>query len=69
MSPQEAFIRLIIAAMQDAAENGAMTQFQSQINPSGRPGGEKVVRIIVVPEQLPRTWPASAPLGADIGQG
>lgn len=62
-NPQEAFLDLLIAAMKDAAA-GQPTQLQSTIvAPDGK--GTKLVRIIVVPEEMRWKWPKDQPLGTD----
>jgi hypothetical protein len=63
----EAFMDLLIAAMRDAALNKKLTQLQTQLDPDGS-GRLRVVRIVVIPEEMDRTWPSSAPLGS-AGQG
>lgn len=62
MNPQEAFLNLLVAAMNDAAVSGSLTQLQTQLTPPGRNKSE-VVRIIVIPERLAVTFPTYAPLG------
>jgi len=57
----EAFITLILAAMHDAILERRLTQFQATIDPDGK--GAKVVRIIVIPEEMDFTWPKYAPAG------
>jgi hypothetical protein len=44
------FEALLIAAMLDAAVSGECTQLQTTITPPGK--GAKLVRIIVVPEEM-----------------
>lgn len=44
------FLTLLIAAMTDAGETGHCTQLQSQIMVPGK--GIKIVRLIVVPEEM-----------------
>jgi hypothetical protein len=65
-NPQEAFLELLIAAMQDAAVNKKLTQLQTQLDPTetGR-GPLKRIRIIVVPDELDFSWPSHAPLGSN----
>ena len=66
MNPQEAFLGLLLAAMKDAAVNRKLTQLQTQLDPTeGRvPGAKlKVVRIIVIPDELDHKWPTYQPLG------
>jgi hypothetical protein len=48
---QEAFLDLLIAAMMDAAENGALTQLKTVLDPK-QDGKFKTIRIIVVPEAM-----------------
>ncbi len=63
MNPGEAFIEILLAAMMDAAVEGKLTQLQTTIAPDGK--NVKLVRIIVVPDELDKTWPKSQPLGSD----
>ena len=58
----DAFLDLLIAAMNDAAINGKLTQLQTQLKPEGSAKLE-VVRIVVIPEKMDFTWPKYAPLG------
>lgn len=58
----DAFTTLLLAAMDDAAINGDITQLQTQFVPKGKTELE-VIRIIVVPEKMGQTWPSLAPLG------
>jgi hypothetical protein len=44
------FESLLIAAMLDAATSGEITQLQTTITPPGK--GARLVRIIVVPEEM-----------------
>jgi hypothetical protein len=61
VNPQEAFLDLLIAAMKDAALERKLSQLQTQINADGK--GLKVVRIVVIPEEMDHRWPSQAPLG------
>ena len=63
MNPQEAFLNMLIAAMQDAAIEKKCSQLQCTITPE-ETGKATVVRVIVVPNELDRYWPESKPLGA-----
>ena len=65
MNPQTAFIDLLIAAMKDAALERKLTQLQTQFDPTetGK-GPKKVVRIVVIPDELDHKWPSYAPLGS-----
>lgn len=62
-NPQEAFLDMLIAAMKDASLNAKLTQLQTTIDPDGK--GTRIVRIIIVPEKMDRTWPKDQPLGTD----
>ena len=62
MNPQEAFLELLIAAMKDAAIEMKLTQLQTQIDPDGK--GIKLVRIIVVPEEMQWKRPDGKPFGS-----
>lgn len=64
MNPQEAFLELLIAAMNDATKGGKLTQLQTQFKPDGEQK-LRVVRIIVVPEEMDHKWPTHAPLGTE----
>jgi hypothetical protein len=66
VNPQETFIEILIAAMKDAALEGALTQLATQIDPDGK--GLRHVRIIVVPEQMQYALPGKTPFGS-VGQG
>lgn len=50
MSAEGEFTSLLIAAMLDAAVEGKCTQMQTTITPPGK--SPKLVRIVVVPEEL-----------------
>lgn len=63
-SPQEAFLDLLIAAMMDAALERKLTQLQTTITPEGKTKA-KIIRIVVIPEEMDRTWPKDQPLGTD----
>lgn len=66
MNPQEAFLDMLVAAMKDAALNHKLTQLQTQFDPTeGAVKGAKlrVVRIVVIPDELDHKWPGYAPLG------
>jgi len=58
----EAFLELLIAAFNDAALEGKLTQFQTQFLPKGQKK-MAVVRLIIVPEKMSHTWPSVAPAG------
>lgn len=57
----DAFINLLIAAMEDATR-GKLTQLQTQFQPEGTKRLE-VVRIVVIPEKMAHSWPSAAPAG------
>lgn len=63
-TPQEAFLDMLIAAMHDAAIERKLTQLQTTITPGGS-GKAKIVRIIVIPEEMDWQWPKDQPLGTD----
>lgn len=66
MNPQEAFLDLLLAAMKDAALSRKLTQLQTQFDPTEGtvPGAKlKVVRIVVIPDELDHQWPRYAPAG------
>lgn len=58
----DAFGKLLLAAMDDAAIDLKLTQLQTQFVPKGKKE-MVVVRIIVIPEKLQFTWPSVAPAG------
>ena len=58
----DAFLELLLAAFDDAANEGKLTQLQTQFVPKGKKKLE-VVRLIVIPEKMDVTWPTYAPLG------
>jgi len=62
MNPQEAFLDLLIAAMLDAAGERKLTQLQSTIEVKGK---LKLVRIIVIPEEMDFKWAKDQPYGTD----
>ena len=64
MNPQEAFINVVAGLMERAAAKGELNQIQTVITPQST-GKRRVVRIIIVPEDMDRTWPADQPLGTD----
>lgn len=64
MNPQEAFLNLLIAAMTDAAVEHKLTQLKTTISPDGKKA--KLVRIIVIPEEMEFNFPRSQPLGTDV---
>lgn len=64
MNPQEAFGDILLAAMMDAAVEHKLTQLQTTITPRGK-GHAKIIRIIVVPEEMDFSWPKDQPLGTD----
>lgn len=51
MSDAETFLALLLAAMEDAATTGHITQLQTTITPKAV-GRAKLVRLIVVPEEM-----------------
>ena len=61
----DAFLTLLLAAMDDAALTGALTQLQTQFQPKGQKG-LAVVRLVVIPEKLKVTWPTYAPAGTPV---
>jgi hypothetical protein len=50
MTPATEFESLLIAAMMDAAIEGKISQLQTTITPPGQ--GAKLIRLIVVPEEM-----------------
>lgn len=67
-APQEAFLDLLVAAMKDAAVNGELTQLQTQLDPTETGKGPlRVVRIIVIPEEMKFKWSSHAPAGTGRG--
>ncbi len=58
----DAFLDLLLAAFDDAALEGKLTQFQTQFQPKGKKNLE-VIRLIIVPEKMALTWPSVAPAG------
>lgn len=67
MNPQEAFLEILVAAMKDAAIEKKLTQLQTQLDPDGK--GLKVVRIIVIPEEMEHSWRPEKPLGSQSVRG
>ena len=63
MSAQKAFMDLLISAMLDAATEGHNTQLKTSIDPDDGKG-TRFVRIIVIPEEMPHSWPKKAPVGS-----
>jgi hypothetical protein len=61
-NPQEWFMQLLIAAMMDAAIEKKMTQFQTTICPDGKE--PKIVRVIIVPEEMEHKRPDGKPFGS-----
>ena len=61
----DAFLTLLLAAMDDAVLEGKLIQFQTQFIPQGSKKYE-VIRIIVVPEKMKHTWPTYAPAGTPV---
>lgn len=59
-NPQEVFLNLLIAAMTDAAEELKLTQLQTQLDTKR---GMRIVRIIVVPEEMEYRHPDGRPFG------
>jgi hypothetical protein len=64
VTPQIAFFDLLIAAMKDAALEMKLTQFQTTIDPDGK--GMRLVRIVVVPEEMEYRNPDGSPFGSDV---
>lgn len=64
MNPQEAFLDILIAAMKDAATSGKLTQLKTTIAPDGKK--VKIVRLIIIPEEMEHNWPKTQPLGSDV---
>lgn len=64
MNPQGAFLDLLIAAMYDAALERKLTQLQTTITPEGT-SKAKIIRIVVIPEEMDRVWPKDQPFGTD----
>lgn len=58
----EAFLELLLAAMDCAAIEGKLTQLQTQFVPKGRKEKE-MIRIVVIPEKMKHSWPSVAPAG------
>jgi hypothetical protein len=63
MNPQTAFIEILLAAMKDAAVERKLSQLQTSISANG--GKAKIVRIIVIPEEMDHNFPKDQPLGTD----
>lgn len=62
MTPQEAFIEILVAAMLDAVTENKLTQLKTTIqNP--KTGKSELVRMVVMPEKMEHEWPKHAPLG------
>lgn len=66
-NPQTAFMDMLIAALEDAASSGSLTQLSIQLDPTEGKGPLKRVRVIVVPEEMQVRWPSHAPLGTPGG--
>lgn len=66
MNPQEAFLDLLIAAMNDAAIERKLTQLQIALDPtgSGKRENMRTVRIVVVPELMDHDWHIDKPFGS-----
>lgn len=64
MTPQTAFLDLLIAAMNDAAMELKLTQLKAQIDPDGK--GLRYVRIVVIPEKMEFELPDKSPFGSDV---
>ena len=60
MNPQEVFLDFLIAAMKDAAEELKLTQLQTQLDTKR---GMRLIRIIVVPEEMEYRHPDGRPFG------
>ena len=63
MNPQDAFLHILVAAMADAVTQGKLTQIKTTIAPDGKK--VKLVRLIIVPEDMEFNWPKDQPLGTD----
>ena len=61
-TPGDAFIDLLLAAMADAILEKKLTQFQMTMDPDGK--GVRLVRVIVVPEEMEYKAPPGSYLGA-----
>lgn len=61
----DAFLQLLLAAMDDAVNERKLTQLQMQFVPAGQKK-LKVVRIVVIPEEMDQKWPSHAPLGTPV---
>lgn len=62
-TPENAFLDILLAAMQDAVIEQKLTQIKATIAPDGK--NVKVVRIVVMPEAMEHNWPKHQPLGSD----
>lgn len=67
--PAEAFLDLLVAAMQDAIQTGRCCQLQTQLRNDKPPHKMEMVRLIIVPEKMDIKFPQHAPLGTKIGSG
>jgi hypothetical protein len=47
--------------MKDAILEGKLTQIKTTIDPDGQ--GARLVRFVVMPEDMQHNWPKNAPLG------
>lgn len=63
-SAQDAFLNMLVAAMMDAAVENKMTQLKTTISPDGVKS--KMVRLIIVPEDMENNWPDHSPLGVPL---
>jgi hypothetical protein len=63
MNPQEAFLDVLIAAMKDAATERKLSQIQTTISPDGKKA--KLVRLIIIPEEMDFVAPKDQPFGTD----
>lgn len=61
MQEVQAFMNMLSAAIQDAAENRSLTQILTEVQPKGMT--VQRVRLIVVPDSMDRQW--SKPLRSD----
>jgi hypothetical protein len=67
-APQDAFLEMLVAALKDAAAERKLSQLQIQLDPTETGKGPlKIVRVIIVPEEMDHNWPSYAPLGTGHG--
>lgn len=55
---------MLIAAMLDAATERKITQLKTRLDPDGK--GMKLIRIIVVPEEMDLDFAIDRPLGSEM---